>query len=289
MSSGIYWLASYPKSGNTWLRIFLNNLLANRNEPVNINELQADSSIASSRSWIDEVLGFDSADLTDNEIECLRPAVYRWSLQDEKVLYCKIHDAYTYTPDGEPLVSREATLGGLYLLRNPLDIAVSLAAHWQCSIDQAIQAMGCASSSAVPQKKRLHFQVQQKLLSWSDHVTSWVDAEGLNREVIRYEDMKAKPLETFSRAAVFLGLPAEPERIEKALRFSAFNELQQQETTTGFKEIVHPNQRFFRKGIVGDWKHSLTEPQVQKIIADHFEIMQRFGYIDEHENPVEEV
>ena len=81
---GIYWLASYPKSGNTWFRAFLRNLLEDDEAPVDINDLST-GSIASARGWLDEVLGFDTADLSPNEVEQLRPEVYRWALKDEEI------------------------------------------------------------------------------------------------------------------------------------------------------------------------------------------------------------
>ena len=66
----IIWLASYPKSGNTWFRIFLTNLLQKHTSPANINELTG-GPIASSRQLFDELTGIDSSDLTFDEIEKL--------------------------------------------------------------------------------------------------------------------------------------------------------------------------------------------------------------------------
>jgi len=285
--SGIYWLASYPKSGNTWFRAFLKNLLDEGSEPVDINALNT-GGIASSRDWIDEVLGFDSAELTHSEVERLRPAVYRWSLREPDIGYRKIHDAYTYLADGEPLVSRQGTRGALYILRNPLDVAPSLANHMNCTIDEAITRMGNSSFTLAKEKNGLAEQVPQRLLSWSEHVTSWLDAPGLLREVIRYEDMKSHPLKTFTQAAMFLELPTTPERIEKAVRFSDIRELQKQETEKGFRERPKRASRFFRKGAAGDWKNTLTPEQISRIIQNHFAVMRRFHYIDDHGTPTEE-
>ena len=71
---GIYWLASYPKSGNTWFRTFLRNLIEDGDQPADINDLST-GSIASSRGWLDEVLGFDTAELDPDEVDRLRPEV----------------------------------------------------------------------------------------------------------------------------------------------------------------------------------------------------------------------
>ena len=67
---GIYWLASYPKSGNTWLRCFLLNLRRDADAPARLEELAQDR-LASDRGWLDELLGFDSAELSDAEVERL--------------------------------------------------------------------------------------------------------------------------------------------------------------------------------------------------------------------------
>lgn len=287
MSAGIFWLASYPKSGNTWFRAFLQNLRVNGDQPARINELNI-GVIASARFWIDMVLGFDSAELDADALDRLRPAVYRWTAgQADETGYHKIHDAYTYLPNGEPLVSRAATRGAVYLLRNPLDVAVSLAHHLRCSIDEAIAHMGNPDHAFCDNPKHLDYQVRQKLLSWSGHVRSWVDAEGLAREVIRYEDMHSRSLETFTRAAVFLGLPSERAQIKKALRFSHITELQRQEAKDRFQETPQGVPQFFRKGRVGDWRTTLTPAQVERIVADHGEVMARFGYLDAHSVPVE--
>ncbi len=283
--SGIYWLASYPKSGNTWFRAFLQNLLEDGDRPVDINEL-ATASIASARDWLDDVLGFDSADLDADELERLRPEVYRWPPRDDEIAYHKIHDAYTYTAAGEPLVSREATRGALYILRNPLDVVPSYANHNASSLDEAIACMGDYRYALCKSRKQLTKQVRHKLLSWSGHVLSWVDAPALNCHVLRYEDMLIDPVAAFTGAVRFLGLPDDPVRIEKAIRFSAFQELARQEAEKDFYERSPCAERFFRQGKSGSWRTLLKPEQVARIIADHGEVMRRFGYLDVDGRPL---
>jgi hypothetical protein len=283
---GIFWLASYPKSGNTWFRSFLQNLQADAEEPVHINEL-ATGQIASSRQWLDETLGFDSADLYPDEIERLRPQVYAWrAVQESGYHYHKIHDACWQLASGDWLVSQQATVGALYIVRNPLDVAISFANHNNSSIDQAIEKMNDPGMCFCKDKRRsLKNQTEQRLLSWSQHVASWVDSGAVDTLVMRYEDMKHTPLETFTRAATFLRLPTEPEKIAKALRFCDFRVLQAQESTQTFKERPPNTERFFRKGVAGDWQQTLTPMQIDKIVSCHHAMMQRFGYLDAAGNP----
>ena len=114
----IIWLASYPKSGNTWFRVFLTNLLSNSDIPANINDL-TETSISSSRKIFDEYTGLSSSDLTFSEIDSLRPEVYRMqSAESDELLFKKVHDKYYLTERGEPLFPTEITRGAIYFIPN---------------------------------------------------------------------------------------------------------------------------------------------------------------------------
>ena len=276
---GIIWIASYPKSGNTWFRVFLTNLLRDGSEPADINSLER-TPIAGARGLFDDLTGLGAADLLPEEVERLRPRVYQLAAEEApERLFMKIHDACTYTSEGLPLVSGEGVLGSVYIVRNPLDVAVSNAHHNGTDIDTAITRMADESHVLANEGKKLRDQLPQKLLSWSSHVKSWIDAAGLPVCVIRYEDMLSQPLETFCRAARFCGLPDDPARIEKAIRFSSFETLKDQENKTRFTETPSGVAGFFRKGKSGSWRESLTPEQIRRIISDHGEIMQRLGYL----------
>ena len=278
---GIYWLASYPKSGNTWFRSVLANFRATGDAPVDINQLNT-GAIASSRNWVDDVLGVDTADLTQDEVEAIRPEIYRWSVAEapNELGYHKIHDAYTHRADGRPLVDDVASLGAVYLLRNPLDVAPSLANHNGVDIDAAIAQMRDQTHALARAKNRLTGQLLQRMGSWSQHVESWVDAREIPVFVLRYEDMHADPITAFGAAFSALGLPENPQRLKQAIAFSQFDTLAAQEEAHGFRERPSGKRRFFRKGKVGDWQNSLTPAQVAQVIADHGPMMQRFGYLD---------
>ncbi len=284
----IIWLASYPKSGNTWLRVFLTNLLREDDEPADINRLDR-TPIASARAVFDDAVGFEAADLSLDEVDRLRPEVYEHiSNQANETRFFKIHDAYTYIDDcpGKPLVSFNATRGAVYIIRNPLDVTVSFANHLNTTIDKAVERMAEEDFCFSHQPGRLHEQLRQRLLSWSGHVRSWTGAEGLEVHVMRYEDMKQRPEETFTRAVQFAGLEKSRAQIEKALKFSRFSEMQRQENEKGFKEKPLQAQVFFYKGEVGVWRELLNGSQVKKIIAAHGDVMKRFGYLDQKGEPV---
>ena len=140
----IVWLASYPKSGNTWFRIFLSNLFSDSHPPVNINDL-TETTISSNRSIIDSYLGIHSSELTAEEIDKLRPQVFkRFSDEKEGTAYVKTHEAWTLNSRGNPIFPEEITEGVIYLIRNPLDIAISYSYHNSESIDETISLLNKA-------------------------------------------------------------------------------------------------------------------------------------------------
>lgn len=286
MTGKLFWLASYPKSGNTWFRAFVGNLNGECDVPTSINDLSS-TPMASSRNWIDAVLGFDTADLDRREIEQLRPVAYGFaSDQLRGFSYHKIHDACHRVDGGQWLINAQATAGALYLIRNPLDVAISYAHHETCSIDAAIAMMEDPEHRmALDDSSRLKPQVEQRLLTWSDHVLSWVDNPDIPIHVIRYEDMKTDSHRVFSAAARFLRLPVDPDRVEHALASSSFERLQAQEDETPFRERNPRSPRFFRKGVAGDWQATLTGAQIDRVVETHGAVMSRFGYLDAAGSP----
>lgn len=284
---GIYWLASYPKSGNTWFRSVLANYMSETGEPININSLNT-GSIASSRVWVDDVLGVDTADMTQEEVEALRPDVYRWTVSEtaDQVGYHKIHDAYTLRADGLPLVDNVATLGAVYILRNPLDVVPSLANHNNVDIDTAISQMSDSEYALSQSRRKLPSQLLQRLRTWSEHVQSWVDAKEIPIHVSRYEDMQSDPMSNFGSAFSFMGIELQRDKLEQAISFSRFENLSAQEESNGFRERPPKTERFFRKGQVGDWRNTLSENQVERMIDTHKSVMRRFGYLDADCQPV---
>jgi hypothetical protein len=283
---GIIWLASYPKSGNTWLRIFLTNLERDGETRASINEL-AFASGSSARAHFDEAVGYKAGDLTHDEVDRLRPDVYVYEsgVRDE-AFYCKVHDAFAILPDGRPLFPPPPSLRAVYLVRNPLDVCVSFAHHLAThDLDAMIDSMADPAFALGACTRTLGPQLRQRLRTWSGHVLSWVDGFPKPVHVMRYEDMKRSPAETFTACAEFLSLPHDPERIGRALEGSAFEGLRRQEREGGFRE-ARAGQSFFREGRVGSWRDALTPEQAARIVRDHRDVMRRFGYLSDDGEPV---
>ena len=276
----IIWLASYPKSGNTWFRIFLSNLLDEKEDPADINKISSTHGIASARHMFDEITGIEASDLSHDEADLLRPGLYNIISDEAKeTLFIKVHDAYTFLPDKSPLFPPSATKGVIYIIRNPLDVAVSNANHNNCTVQECIDMMGSENHGLCTKNSRLKDQLRQRLGSWSHHVISWIQAADQNVHVIRYEDMIQSPVVTFTAATEFSGMDFSRKAIEAAIKNSSFEEMQRQEREKGFKERPTRAPTFFRKGEAGSWREQLTKEQVKQILNDHGQVMQKFGYL----------
>ena len=273
--SGILWLASYPKSGNTWLRAFLANLLANRPEPVDINALPQFGWGDAKAELYEKVAGKPLSAMDDAELHRLRPQVHRiMATMRGETLMSKTHNAFV-TIDGVSMITPEVTAGAIYVVRNPLDVAISYAHHFGLDIDAAIEAMAFEDNHITT----MNGFVWQGLGSWRLHVKSWVEAKSINLHLLRYEDMVAKPKKAFGGVVKFLGLPAPPNRIAQAIKFSSFKVMAEQEKSKGFVERSANNDRFFRSGRSGGWRSVLSKDQVARVIEAQRDVMIEMRYL----------
>lgn len=276
----IVWLASYPKSGNTWVRTFLTNYIRGSNEPADINDLDG-GPIASSRGLFDRLVGVEASDLTPDEIGRYRCAAYRrLASESDRTLFLKVHDAYRRSADTAPLFPPDVTRLAIYIMRNPLDVAVSLAHHQGISVDCAVSRL-CTDTSLSAKPGRLSDQLEQMLRTWSGHVGSWVDEPGLPVHVVRYEDMIVEPQQTFAAMVRACGLSVD-DRLDRAIAFSRFDALRAQEQEKGFVERPSSTETFFREGRAGGWRRALTLSHIRQLVEHQGGTMRRYGYI-EHE------
>jgi hypothetical protein len=278
--TGILWIASYPKSGNTWTRALLNNLLKiiqdeDEGAPQNINRMNEYTIWDISAKPYERLLGQPPKDVDRAEIAKTRPLVQaEIAERTDGLAMVKTHHALVLDR-GTPTINFEITSGAIYIVRNPLDVAVSFANHLGSTVDRAIDEMGIRNLETGVSET----SVYEVYGSWSQHVESWTRKPHRAIYVMRYEDMLEHPLETFGGLARHLLLPATREQLQTAIDRSSFEELKKQEDEEGYREKPDSATRFFRSGKAGEWRHELTPAQVTKIVQDHHVQMSRFGYM----------
>ncbi|MEQ8266130.1 MAG: sulfotransferase domain-containing protein [Parvibaculum sp.] len=275
----LVWLASYPKSGNTWVRAFLLNLLRDKPEPADINALDLLSPSDSLRSWYEPFAERSLDSLSMEALARLRPSGHKKiaGLRSDPILV-KTHN-FLGAWHGVPLHTGTLAAGGVYVVRNPLDVAISLQHHFGMkTVDEAILFMSQAGAGT----KLTAQYVPEFYSTWSGHVESWTKKENSRVLILRYEDLLEEPVAQFGKLAQFLGIRAPIGKIEQAVTLSSFDTLKAQELEKGFRErAVKADAMFFREGRRDQWREVLSSDQVRRIVADHREQMLRFDYVPE--------
>ena len=271
----LLWLASFPKSGNTWVRMFVAAYLSR----CQTFDFALTHQFSRSESLLDHfaaVCNKSREDLCENDIEDNRLQVQERLARSERRGVIKTHNA-RLTAQSRRLIFSRYTRAAIYVVRNPLDIVDSMADHTNRSIAATVALMnnpehrlGATATLA-----------RQYLGTWSHHVISWTrNNDEFPVFVVRYEDLHALPVETFGTLMEWLGWPLDAKQLQRAIKLTSFSRLQCLEAETGFSETspVARSGRFFRRGKPGSWRDVLSRQQAEQLIEHHATAMQIVGY-----------
>jgi len=277
----IIWLASYPKSGNTWLRMFLRAYFLSKDKKFSIND-EGDAGYETNTFPNIEIL--KEKKINYNKFEEI---VKNWlELQkfinlNNKINFLKTHNG-NFNINGFPFTNTENTAGGIYIVRDPRDVALSLSNHFNISHQEAVDNM----------KNMQHYEFYDVNLSkgfkrtimgnWPSNYNSWRYYQGRDIHLVKYEDMIKEPTNTFYKILKYINLfksfDLDEKKIKNAIETTSFKNLSKMENEKGFKELGSGS-NFFRKGKIGDWQESL-EPRLAKEIENNFKKeMKELGYI----------
>lgn len=238
-------IVSYPRSGNTWLRFLVGNLVR-QNDPITFANLE---------SQIPEIYMFPDRILR----RLPRPRIL------------KSHECF------DPRYKRI-----IYVVRDPRDVAVS---YYHYAIKRKKLADGYPIEEFVPRFLNAEFDVDWKWsASWSDHVMSWIclrrNHDGFL--LLRYEDLLQEPEQTVSRIAAFLNLSASPERVARAIQLSSAEVMGSLEKSQGgtwkLTKDTRLDKPFIRSAKSGQWRTELPASSVAKIEAAWGALMRDMGY-----------
>lgn len=276
---GIIWIASYPRSGNTWTRAFINTLAHVIRDPdfneTNINRIEENSASESKAELYTQVLGKPAHKARDAEIAAVRPIVQASIVRAlGRPIFIKTHNANAMD-FGYPIINMGVSAGAVYIVRNPLDIAISFAAFSGTTIDHAIDAMATPGYGV----RTSQANVRVVTGSWSENVGSWAARPHPVVLVVRYEDLMSDPRRHFGSIARHLLMTPTGEQLDRAIALTGFERLRASEAAAGFVERPDTTSQFFRVGKAGQWKETLTGDQVARIVSVHRPLMQRFGYL----------
>lgn len=268
----IIWLASFPKSGNTWIRVLLANYFMPKSQAPNINTLNQFTTGDIRKDFFDRALGRPYQGKTIEEwLEVRQKALRLIAASKPNHHFVKTHCTTVRMHDMD-IIPPEVTAAAVYVMRNPFDLAPSFARHLSADLDSTIERM--SSNANIMATDTGLFE---PLGRWDDHVNFWTMAPGLPIYTIRYEDMIANPAKVISALLEkFMRVKVDRPKLAYAVKAASFKSLKKQEKELGFAEKPASMESFFSKGQAGAWKQDLSPEQVGKIRETFAETLEKW-------------
>ncbi len=295
MKKSIFWISSYPKSGNTLIRaivsslFFTNDGLFSLDKLQHINQFDITALVQKNKN----LFGNDFDKLSDTNIfyKYLLKLQSRESLGlNQDFMFLKTHSGL-FKISGNPFTTQDNTRGIIYIVRDPRDISISWSKHLGVSIDECINNITnelLSSPWVEPSNKKIFldksYRPKSFLSSWDRHVTSWTSLDwDTPIIVIKYEDLiinKEKVIinliNFFSKNYNFKFKDID-KKIKNIIISTNFNKLSKEEDEKGFSEATSHN-KFFSTGKKDQWKNKLTKAQIVKIEKKLKDVMIKFKY-----------
>ena len=288
------WCASYPKSGNTWMRALLAGVTGDGE--VSLSHLVGGSGTADQAFVLEEV-GVNPSQLDDaDSFALMRESASSVAERPDGQIFRKTHERFIDDPHAGQGHVLSTPARAIYITRDPRAIVPSLAWHLNVSQPEAARIMGMRPEGLLEGQvgEMLGDEVRELMgryllrgakvpLDWGDwstNVNSWLDQDAVPVTLVRYEDLIADPHAELERVAREIGLEVAPEVLERSVESSSFQSLSVQEMLVGFQEAAAPERPFFRRGEPESWREELEPGVGEKICSAHGAAMARLGYAD---------
>tara|TARA_B100001121_G_scaffold45398_1_gene38930 strand:- start:1313 stop:2149 length:837 start_codon:yes stop_codon:yes gene_type:complete len=256
----IIWIASYPKSGNTYLRSFIASYFFSKDGKFNFDDLlniqqfpnikfskfKPETKEEASKSWI-----FNQNNFFDRS----------------RLTFLKTHNSLLKY-SGNKFTSKNETIGGIYIVRDPRNIVTSLTHHYSLSYKDAIGYMIDKNSGLMDISHNNDHSNFTFLSSWSNHYTSWLNHKEFEVLFIKYEDLEDNKTEIFSKIINFINKliknnhDINERKLLNSIKSTNFNNLKNKELNEGFEESVYSKItgkkiNFFNLGFNNRWQKIL--------------------------------
>ena len=268
-------LASYPKSGNTWMRSIIGNLY-NFDKEFSLKILKSIPLLSIKKNFDkfenkiysdNNVLHFDW--VSQNIIECQK-------ILNNKSNHLNIFK--THSVRHKKFTNETVNAGFIYIIRDPRDVVVSFKNFSGKSIDKIINELLFEKTNIINTNG-----AHELLSTWELNVLSWLNYTTVPRLIIRYEDLKLNIKEIVIKVIDFLNnthrikLNLTAADIDQIIENSNFNNLKKIEDKYGFDESSK-HSSFFRTGTSNQWKDILSKTQLRLIENNLQTLMRQFNY-----------
>ncbi len=276
----IIWIASYPKSGNTYLRSFISSYYFSKKGKFDFNLLL-------------NILQFPSLKFTKKNIFSEDEASQNWIFnQNQFFLNNKVHFVKTHNSldefKGNKFTSNQQTLGAIYIVRDPRNILSSLTHHYSLNYEQAYKKIMDENASLLEKSLNNDHSNFTFLGSWSNHYKSWKNTKEFKTLFIKYEDLEDNKYETFKKVVDFVNrikskeLKIDEKKLLNSIRSTNFTNLKNKEQNEGFEEsVISSNgekKPFFNLGFNNRWQKILPKNILNQLNKNLQKDLNDLGY-----------
>jgi len=241
----IIWLASYPKSGNTWVRSFLTAYYFSEDGTFDVNKLNLIPDYPNKQ--------FFDKEIKEGEIHNHWEESQNKIVSEKKIKFLKTHNSLIKAFDKE-FTSPKHTLGVIYIIRDPRNVITSIKNHNDFSNYQQALDFMTNENAIISDYEHLQNHAKTNIInSWKINYKSWLSDNRFRRIDLKYEDLLINPFQTFRDLVVFVNticrfnLRVDDKKLINAINSTSFKELQKIENSGNFKENVYSNDNVNKK------------------------------------------
>ena len=264
----IIWLASYPKSGNTWVRSLLSAYYYSKNGNFNF-ELLKNIDVYPQQKYFDVKID------KPGEINSYWDISQEKIISKKKIKILKTHNSLLEL-NGKNFTKPQYTLGIIYIVRDPRNVITSLKNHYDLDYEQSLDFMLNEKKYIYDIREKNDYADFHFLSSWSNHYKSWINNNLFKRMVIKYEDLEKdtyktlKNLITYINALYQVNEKIDEIKINNCIKTTNFEILKHKEKKEGFPENVHSKKTnkkidFFHLGPKNKWEKVVPKEFHEKI------------------------
>lgn len=279
----IIWLASYPKSGNTWVRSIISSLLYSDDGDFNFELIKKIKQFPEKKYFKELISDFGNFDEIKRNWITVQDSINL----DNQIKILKTHQG-KYTVGKDSFTNSQNTLAKIYIVRDPRTLVSSISNHYTLSLNEACNFL--MTPQIIGNSKRWEEnQIGMKCLlgKWNDHYRSWTRNKN-DLLLIKYEDLVQNPNNELEKIVNFLknylNIETNINKNKKILESTSFKNLKQMEQKGLFKENVlnkknNNKVNFFHLGPANNWKKTLNEDDKNKIEKNFYEEMTELKYL----------